>query len=186
VTAQRVVHRKAEMAIDPGAPIPIYFQLKTVLLEDILSGRYGPDDRLPTEHELCAAYGISRTPVHRALSELAEEGVILRRRRRGTFVNPHLLRRRPERPAHPAVVPEGPWEALVRRAAPPDLAINVARVALPDLHQVLSHAVAEGRQPGLQFPQCDAIVRLINADRRLRLNRSMQNSEQRHQIPLSG
>ena len=79
------------MSIDPAQPIPIYFQLKTLLLEEILGGRYGSDDRLPTEHELCEQYGISRTPVTRALSELAEEGVILRHRRRGTFVNPHWL-----------------------------------------------------------------------------------------------
>lgn len=136
------------MTVDPAAPIPIYFQLKTVLLEDIVGGRYGPGDRLPTEHELCATYGISRTPVHRALSELAEEGVILRHRRRGTFVNPHWLGRS-DRAEVRAVVPEGSWETLLRGAAPPDLALSVARVALPDLHQFLSHAVAEGRAPDL-------------------------------------
>jgi multiple sugar transport system substrate-binding protein len=38
------------MAIDPKLPIPVYFQLKTLLLEEILDGRYGPDGRLPTEH----------------------------------------------------------------------------------------------------------------------------------------
>ncbi len=136
-------------AIDPTAPIPVYFQLKTALLEEILSGRYGPDDRLPTEHELCATYGISRTPAHRALAELAQEGVILRSRHRGTYVNPHWLRRRPDRPEVRVVVPEGPWESLIRRAAPPDLALNVARVPLPELHQVISHAVAEGRAPDI-------------------------------------
>ena len=48
------------MAIDPTQPIPIYFQLKTLLLEEILKGRYGADGRLPTEHELCERFGISR------------------------------------------------------------------------------------------------------------------------------
>ena len=81
-----------QMEIDPRQPIPLYFQLKTLLREEILSGRYvGPDDRLPTEHELCARYKISRTPVSRALTELADEGVILRHRRRGSFVNPHSV-----------------------------------------------------------------------------------------------
>ena len=37
------------MSIDPRQPIPLYFQLKTLLLEEILSGHYGGvDDRLPT------------------------------------------------------------------------------------------------------------------------------------------
>ena len=78
-------------------PLPIYVQLRTLLLEEILRGRYGPGDQLPTEHELCAQYGISRTPVHRALTELAEDGVIFRHRRRGTFVNPHWVGRNSSR-----------------------------------------------------------------------------------------
>jgi ABC-type glycerol-3-phosphate transport system substrate-binding protein/DNA-binding transcriptional regulator YhcF (GntR family) len=136
-------------AIDPAKPIPIYFQLKTILLEEILSGRYDPPMRLPTEHELCARYGISRTPVTRALSELAQEGVILRHRRRGTFVNPHWARRQPSRTELRVVVPEGPWEELLREGAPTGVGLSVAVVSLPDLHQVLVHAVAEGRAPDL-------------------------------------
>jgi multiple sugar transport system substrate-binding protein len=137
------------MSIDPKQPIPIYFQLKTLLLEEILGGRYSPSDRLPTEHELCERYAISRTPVSRALSELAEEGVILRHRRRGTFVNPHWLRRRPDQPEVRVVVSEGPWGQLLREAAPEEIQVNLVTVALPSLHQVLTHAVAEGQAPDL-------------------------------------
>jgi multiple sugar transport system substrate-binding protein len=133
--------------LDPDQPIPIYFQLKTYLEQEILSGRYGPEDRLPTEHELCAQFGISRTPVNRALSELADEGMILRRRRHGTFVNPHWAGRRPDRPELRLLVPEGPWEQMLRDAAPADARLSIARVALPELHQALTHAVAEGRGP---------------------------------------
>ena len=135
--------------IDPSRPIPIYFQLKTLLLEDILSGRYGPDTRLPTEHELCATYGISRTPVTRALSELAEEGVILRRRKRGSFVNPHWARRQVDGPEVRVVVPEGTWRRQLEDAAGDDVRVNLATVALPDLHQTLTRSVAEGRAPDL-------------------------------------
>ena len=133
------------MSIDPTQPIPLYYQLKTLLLEEILSGLYGSDNRLPTEHELCKQYAISRTPVTRALSELAEEGVILRHRRRGTFVNPHWLRRRPDQPEVRVVVSEGPWGDLIRDAAPEEIAVNLITVPLRSLHQVLTHAVAEGQ-----------------------------------------
>jgi multiple sugar transport system substrate-binding protein len=135
--------------IDPTQPIPIYFQLKTLLLEEILSGVYRPDERLPTEHELCAIYGISRTPVTRALSELAQDGVILRHRRRGTFVNPHWEHRPPNGRELRIVVPDGPWEDMIRAAAPAGVGVNVARVNLPDLHQVIARAIAEGRGPDL-------------------------------------
>jgi multiple sugar transport system substrate-binding protein len=139
----------AEMSIDPKQPIPLYYQLKTLLLEEILGGRYGPGDRLPTEHELCKEYRISRTPVSRALSELADEGVLLRHRRRGTFVNPHWLRRRPDQPEVRVIVSEGPWGQLIRDAAPDDIQVNLVTVPLPSLHQALTHAVADGQAPDL-------------------------------------
>ena len=125
------------MAIDPKLPIPVYFQLKTLLLEEILEGRYGLDGRLPTEHQLCERHGISRTPVTRALSELAPEGVVIRRRRRGTFVSPHWLHGHRGGPELRVIVPEGPWEGLIRRAAPADTRLSVATVELHELHQAL-------------------------------------------------
>ena len=140
-----------QLEIDPRQPIPLYFQLKTLLREEILSGRYvGPDDRLPTEHELCERYKISRTPVSRALTELADEGVILRHRRRGSFVNPHWLGRRPDHPEIRVVVPsEGPWARMIRDAAGKPSQINVVKVPRQSLHQTLTHAVAEGQAPDL-------------------------------------
>ncbi|MDQ4030130.1 MAG: extracellular solute-binding protein [Actinomycetota bacterium] len=142
--------RSGHWPIDPRQPIPLYFQLKTLILEEILEGRYDGGGRLPTEHELCERYGISRTPVSRALSELAEEGVILRQRRRGTFVNPHWLRRRPEQQEVRVVVPEeGPWARMVREAAGDQVHVNLVTVTRPSLHQVLTHAVAEGQAPDL-------------------------------------
>jgi multiple sugar transport system substrate-binding protein len=137
------------MSIDPDQPIPLYFQLKTLLVEEILEGRYGRDEQLPTEHELCRRYAISRTPVSRALSELAEEGVLLRHRRRGTFVNPHWLRRRPDQPEVRVVVSEGPWGRMIRDSAGEDCQVDVVTVPRPTLHQVLTHAVAEGQAPDL-------------------------------------
>ena len=92
VSSSRRSETDAARPIDRRRPIAIYQQLKTMLLEEIVAGRYDAGEQLPTEHDLCAQHGISRAPVHRALSELAEEGVILRHRRRGSYVNPHWLR----------------------------------------------------------------------------------------------
>jgi len=133
----------------PEQPLPPYFRLKAALLEDILSGRYGTDGRLPTEHELCAQFGLSRTPVTRALSQLAEEGVVLRHRRRGTFVNPHWLRRHPDRPELRVMVPEGSRAAEVLRAAGDDVAVSVLQVEFHDLHRALTRSIAEGLGPDL-------------------------------------
>jgi ABC-type glycerol-3-phosphate transport system substrate-binding protein/DNA-binding transcriptional regulator YhcF (GntR family) len=139
----------APMEIDPARPVPIYQQLKSLIVEGILERRYTPDARLPTEHELCDLHGISRTPVNRALSELAAEGVILRHRRRGSFVNPLWLGRRRDDTEIRVVVPAyGPWEQLVRDAAD-GANLNVVRVPRHGLHGVLTHAVAEGQAPDL-------------------------------------
>lgn len=138
------------MAIDPSQPIPLYFQLKTLLLEEILAGHYGPEVRLPTEHELCAEYGISRSPVTRALSELAAEGVILRQRRRGTFVNPHWLRRSPDQAEVRVMVPDGPWARMIRDAAG-EIKTSIVTMPRDELHEALMHAVAHGQAPDLAF-----------------------------------
>jgi ABC-type glycerol-3-phosphate transport system substrate-binding protein len=135
--------------IDARHPIPLYFQVKRLLLEALVRGDYRAGERLPTEHELCALYGISRTPVTRALSELAEEGVIVRHRRRGTFVSPHWAARPPGQPEVRIVVPEGPWADMVQAAAPGDVRLNIVTVPRPALHRTLTHAVGEGRAPDI-------------------------------------
>src|SRR5690606_8217829 len=65
---------------------PLYHRIKTDLLSAIDSQQYLPDARLPSEHELCERYGVSRTTVRQALGELLREGVIYKQHGRGTFV----------------------------------------------------------------------------------------------------
>lgn len=52
----------------------------------ILSGEWGPGHRIPFEHELTEQYRCSRMTVSKAISALAEAGLIERRRRAGSFV----------------------------------------------------------------------------------------------------
>ena len=46
-----------------------------------------PHDKLPSERELTAQYGVSRTTVRLALQELENRGSIYRRHGKGTFVS---------------------------------------------------------------------------------------------------
>ena len=75
--------------------IPLYYQLENILREKISSGAFAPGSRMPTESELIRIYGVGRITVRQALASLAKEGLIERKRRRGTFVTERKTGRRP-------------------------------------------------------------------------------------------
>lgn len=74
------------MNLDSKSPIPLYFQLKQILVGEIEKGTWNPGDIMPTEHQLQGQYSVSRTTVRQAMQELEMEGKIIRYRGRGTFV----------------------------------------------------------------------------------------------------
>lgn len=75
------------VALDKSLPIPLYHQLKNVLLAGIESGKLAEEERLPTEDELAGRFGVSKITVRQALRELSDLGYIRREQGRGTFVS---------------------------------------------------------------------------------------------------
>src|ERR1051326_4371315 len=53
---------------------------------EIVRGRFLTGERLPTEEELADTFGYSRTTVAKAIRMLAQQGLVERRRRAGSFV----------------------------------------------------------------------------------------------------
>jgi GntR family transcriptional regulator len=78
--------------LDRGSRVPYYEQVKKVLLERIGSDDHRAGDLLPTEPEICAHFGVSRSVVRQALGDLAREGHVHRMRGKGTFVAHTKLR----------------------------------------------------------------------------------------------
>jgi GntR family transcriptional regulator, N-acetylglucosamine utilization regulator len=76
-------------------PLPLYYQLKTVILREIEAGHWQPDVQLPTENELARRFSVSKITVRQALRELAGEGFIRREQGRGTFVERRRLQQGP-------------------------------------------------------------------------------------------
>ncbi len=65
---------------------PLYQQIAEILSVGIHSGRYKPGDKLPSEHELCRTYSVSRMTVRLALSQLIQRGLIESFHGKGSFV----------------------------------------------------------------------------------------------------
>lgn len=72
--------------IDRTTPIPLYFQLAETIRGQIASGVIASGDKLPSEHQLCERYDVSRSVVRQALLSLAQDGLIETERGRGAFV----------------------------------------------------------------------------------------------------
>ena len=77
---------EASGRIDRESPVPFYFQLAAMLEHEITAGRWKPGGQIPSEPDLCTAYGVSRSVVRQALQRLEQEGFIVRRKGHGTFV----------------------------------------------------------------------------------------------------
>ena len=72
-------------------PIAPYARIKQFLKEGLAGERWPPGAVMPSESELCAQFGVSRTTVTRALRELQSEGLVNRLQGIGTFAA-HLFR----------------------------------------------------------------------------------------------
>ena len=69
-----------------GLQPPKYQQILENIKNDILSGRYQPGQKLPSEAALLKRFGASRITVRRALRELQQAGLVQRRKGSGTYV----------------------------------------------------------------------------------------------------
>jgi len=76
-----------EKSIDKNTPIPLYYQIRQLILNEIQNGTYPPGSMLPTENDICDAFGLSRTTVRQAINDLAKEGWLYRVKSKGTFVS---------------------------------------------------------------------------------------------------
>ncbi|HEB83414.1 MAG TPA: GntR family transcriptional regulator, partial [Bacteroidetes bacterium] len=56
------------MTLDRNSVIPLYHQIKEQLRDKILSGAFHSGERIPSEHELSARYGVSRNTAKQAIA----------------------------------------------------------------------------------------------------------------------
>ncbi|MEP4559907.1 MAG: GntR family transcriptional regulator [Nitratireductor sp.] len=68
--------------------VPLYHQLFVILRSRIYGGGLSAGDLVPSEQELCQEFCVSRITAKRALNELADAGLVVRERGRGTRAVP--------------------------------------------------------------------------------------------------
>src|SRR5580698_113977 len=65
---------------------PLYLRVKSHILDNIDSGKWGASTRVPSENDIVKSFGVSRMTANRALRELQDEGVLVRIAGVGSFV----------------------------------------------------------------------------------------------------
>lgn len=73
-------------AIDRDSTVPFHFQLRKLLEGEIEENRWPAGQQLPTESYFSEYYGVSRATVRQALRSLEQQGLIFKRRGKGSFV----------------------------------------------------------------------------------------------------
>jgi GntR family transcriptional regulator len=69
--------------------LPLYKQIKSLLVQRLQQGEWKPGEPIPSEYELAARFQVSQGTVRKAVDELAAENLLVRRQGKGTFVATH-------------------------------------------------------------------------------------------------
>jgi GntR family transcriptional regulator len=76
----------ANESIDFNSNIPYYIQLIELIKAKINRGEWKPGQQILSEPELCEVFQVSRTVVRQALREIELEGLVVRKKGKGTFI----------------------------------------------------------------------------------------------------
>jgi GntR family transcriptional regulator len=68
---------------------PLYQQIKALILGSLQAGEWKPGEAIPSENDLAARFKVSQGTVRKAIDELANENLLVRRQGKGTFVATH-------------------------------------------------------------------------------------------------
>lgn len=72
---------------------PLYRQIKALITQSLVAGEWRPGEPIPSEIQLAERFSVSQGTVRKAVSELAEECVLVRQQGKGTFVASHAEER---------------------------------------------------------------------------------------------
>lgn len=94
-------------AIDRNGPVPLYIQLRDIILTEIQEHRQDPNYVLPPESAICKKSGLGMKTVRRVMCEMADQGMVVRKRGKGTFINSAIRDREQAQHKIAVIVNEG-------------------------------------------------------------------------------
>lgn len=72
--------------IDKLSRLPYYYQLKQYIIDEIEAGNFKPGQQILPEIKICDIFDISRTVVRQTYQELVNEGYLIKKKAKGTFI----------------------------------------------------------------------------------------------------
>jgi GntR family transcriptional regulator len=79
-----------EFQADTKDNSPLYMQIARKLSDDVRNGRYQVDQALPSERTLSELLNVSRVTARKAIDQLVEQGLVVRRRGSGNYIAPRI------------------------------------------------------------------------------------------------
>lgn len=81
-----------DYTVSRNDPLPLYHQIKDILKNKIENGELEPHDRLPSGKDLAESFDVSQMTIRQALSGLARENYIYRKRGECSYVSEQKMR----------------------------------------------------------------------------------------------
>lgn len=153
--------------------VPLWSSIADTLRAEITEGLYRPGDKLPTEAELSARFGVNRHTVRHALAALAQDGTVHSRRGAGVFVTAaptdYALGRRVRFNRNVSASGRTPSRRITRLETRPASSREAEALRLPadaGVHVVEGISLADGQPlasfrsvfPAARFPDLPAAV----------------------------
>jgi len=79
-----------EFKADANDSSPLYMQIARKLSDDVHNGRYQVDQALPSERALSELLNVSRVTARKAIDQLVDQGLVVRRRGSGNYIAPRI------------------------------------------------------------------------------------------------
>jgi GntR family transcriptional regulator len=79
-----------EFKADSNDSSPLYMQIARKLSDDVHNGRYQVDQALPSERALSELLNVSRVTARKAIDQLVDQGLVVRRRGSGNYIAPRI------------------------------------------------------------------------------------------------